>query len=133
MTLRTIRRPILVVAALVAGLAGLVMPAPAQAQPAPGTCPPVRVTGVELVRTVDGPGLHITGVKPGADVFVRLEAEDVVFVQQPPYWRYFVVGCGTAGPVVKTPFSQTFPFPTGPVGRYGIDVAGFQIDFVPGI
>jgi hypothetical protein len=108
--------------------------APASAAPAaptlppPGTCPVVRVDSAEIVRTVSGPAIQVTGVKPHADTRLLLEAEQVVYVQQPDYWNYFVVGCGGSGPVVKTPFTKLFRVPTDPVGRYGITVNGIPID-----
>jgi hypothetical protein len=100
----------------------------AVAQPAPGTCPAVVVRSAEIVRTVYGPGILVRGVKPHADTKVLLEAEDVVYIRQPDYWNYFAVGCGGTGPVVKTPFTQVFPVPTGPTGRFGITVNGIPIN-----
>jgi hypothetical protein len=99
--------------------------------PPPGTCPVVRVDTAEIVRTVSGPAIQVTGVKPHADTVLFLEAEQVDFVQQPDYWNYFVVGCGGSGPVVKTPFTQRFRVPTFPVGRCGITVNGITLD-LPG-
>jgi hypothetical protein len=96
--------------------------------PPPGTCPVVRVDSAEIVRTVSGPAIQVTGVKPHADTLVLLEAEQVVYVQQPDYWNYFVVGCGGSGPVVKAPFTKLFRVPTDPVGRYGITVNGIPLD-----
>jgi hypothetical protein len=95
--------------------------------PTPTTCPPVRVTAVEVERTVDGPGVRVTGLAPHADTRLHLVAEDVVYVQQPDYWQYFVLGCDGTGPVVKTRFSQVFPL-SGPVGRYGIQVHGHTVN-----
>jgi hypothetical protein len=118
----------------VAALAVTMGPAAASAAPAapkappPGTCPTVQVDSAEIVRTVHGPAIQVTGVKPHADTVLFLEAEDVVYIQQPDYWNYFVVGCGGTGPVVKTPFTQLFRVPSHPVGRFGITVNGIQLD-----
>jgi hypothetical protein len=95
--------------------------------PPPGTCPAVRVDSAEIVRTVSGPAIQVTGVKPHADTVLFLEAEQVDFVQPPDFWNYFVVGCGGTGPVVKTPFTQLFRVPTFPVGRCGISVNGIPL------
>lgn len=96
--------------------------------PPPGTCPVVRVDSAEIVRTVNGPAIQVTGVKPHADTVLFLEAEQVDYVIQPDYWNYFVVGCGGSGPVVKTPFTKIFPVPSYPVGRLGITVNGIPLD-----
>ncbi len=99
----------------------------APAPPTPGDCPSVRVDSVELVRTTSGPGLLVKGVKAHADTRVHLVAEDVDFIQPPDYWTYFVLGCGGTGPVVKTPFTQTFGL-DGPRGKCGIAIPPFFID-----
>src|SRR5262245_36144462 len=136
-SLRTLCRGAFAAAALLsaAAPAALALAGPAaaaEAAPAPGTCPAVAVTTAELVRTVDGPAILVTGVKPHADTSLRLEAEQVDFVQQPDYWTYTVVGCGGTGPVVKTPFTTTFRVPTSPVGRFGITVNGIAINLGDG-
>jgi FlaG/FlaF family flagellin (archaellin) len=106
---------------------------PASAAPgptAPSGCPTVQVDSAEVVRTTHGPGILVRGVKPqGAKLL--LEAEDVVYVQQPEYWNYFVVGCHSNPPTVKVPYAQVFPVPSDPVGKFGITVNGIQIDLFP--
>jgi len=138
MRFRTLARGLFVASALLvsAPAALAVSAAPASAAPvipAPGTCPAVGVKSAEIVRTVNGPALQVSGVMPHADTKLVLEAEDVVFVQQPDYWNYTVVGCGGTGPVVKTPFTTLFRVPTAPVGRFGITVNGIVIDLFPHI
>lgn len=100
--------------------------------PDPKTCPRVQVDSAELVRTVHGPAIQVKGVKPQADTKLFLVAEDVVYVQQPDYWNYFVVGCSGTGATVKTPFTQLFRVPTHPVGKFGITVNGIVIDLFGG-
>jgi hypothetical protein len=116
-------------AALVTGTAAA---SAAPTLPPPGTCPAVHVDSAEIVRTTSGPGIQVSGVKPHADTFLLLEAEDVDYVQAPDYWNYTVVGCGGSGPVVRTPFTQTFPVPTFPTGKCGIAVNGIQLDLRAG-
>lgn len=116
-----------------AAQASTAAPAPATSSassvaPPPGTCPVVVVHSAEIVRTTSGPAILVTGVKPHADTVLRLEPEDVDYVQPPDYWNYFVVGCGGTGEVVKTPFTTTFPVPSFPMGKYGITVNGIPID-----
>lgn len=106
---------------------------PASAAPgptAPSGCPTVQVDSAELVRTTTGPAILVTGVKPqGANLL--LEAEDVDYVQQPDFWNYFVVGCGFNNPTVRTPFTQVFPVPSNPVGKFGITVNDIMLVLFP--
>jgi hypothetical protein len=129
-----VRGLVAAVALLAAVPAAMVFGAsPASAAPgpsAPSGCPTVQVDSAELVRTTHGPAILVTGVKPQGTKLL-LEAEDVVYVQQPNYWNYFVVGCGGTSPTVKTPFTQVFPVPTSPVGKFGITVNGIALDLFP--
>jgi len=125
--LRTFLALVTLVAALAVGTATASAWAGPTAAPPPGTCPAVEVTSAEVVRTTSGPGIHVRGVKAHADTVLRLEAEQVDFVQAPDYWNYTVVGCGGTGPVVKTPFTTTFPAPTFPMGTCGISVHGIEL------
>jgi hypothetical protein len=114
-------------AALAAGAAT------ASAAPAapPVSCTPTIVKSAELVRTVDGPAIQVSGIKPHADGALRLEAQDIAFVIQPDYFPYDVNECGGTGPVVKTPYTELFRVPTAPVGRFGIQIGDFLIDLFP--
>ena len=96
--------------------------ASAASAPPPGSCPAVQVRSAEVVRTTTGPGM------PHADTVLRLEAEQVDYVQAPAYWNYTVVGCGGTGPVVRTPFTTTFPAPGHPIGTCGIAVHGIELN-----
>ena len=100
----------------------------AVAPPAPAACAATTVRSAEIVRTTGGPAILVTGVAPGPTVDLRLIPEDVVFIQQPDYWRYFVVDCSPDAIVTKTPYTKVFRVPTAPVGRYGIDIQGFPIN-----
>lgn len=136
----TVRRALLAAAfalvpvGLVAGAvpaSASISPGPAPA-PIPDACPTVpEVKSAELVKTVDGPAILVTGVKAHADSRLRLDAEDVIFVQPPEYWNYFVNECGGTGPATKTPFTEVFRVPTAPVGKFGISIHGFLIDLFP--
>jgi hypothetical protein len=118
----------LVAAALLVVAVPTALASSAGAQVLPGTCPATVVQRAELVRTVNGPRILVVGIKPHADTRVRLEAEQVVYVQQPDYWRYFAAGCGGTGIVAKFRYSVLLPVPTGPVGRYGIEIGPSVID-----
>ena len=74
-----------------------------------------------------GAGIQVRGAMPHPDTLLLLEAEDVDYVRQPEFWDYTVVGCGGTGPVVKTPFTRTFPAPTHPTGSCGIAVNGIRL------
>jgi hypothetical protein len=135
------RRLLLMAAFLLApvGLVAGAVPASASISPGPaptplpGVCSPVaEVKTAELVRTTNGPVILVTGLKSHADSRLQLDAEDVVFVQQPDYWNYFVDECGGTGPAVKTPFTEIFRVPTFPVGKFGIAIDGILINLFPG-
>jgi hypothetical protein len=136
--IRTLTRGVIAASALLcaavpAGMVALAGPAGAAvAAPAPGTCPAVVVNAAELVHTTSGPAIQVSGVMPHADSQLRLEAEQVDFVQQPDYWNYTAVGCGGSGPVVKTPFTTLFEVPSSPVGRFGITVNGIAVNLGSG-
>ena len=99
--------------------------------PSAATCTtPLRLTSISIVRTTSGPAIQVSGIKPHADTKVALVAEDVVYVQQPDYWNYFILGCGGTGPVTKVAFTDVLPI-DGPVGRYGIAISGRTFD-LPG-
>jgi hypothetical protein len=104
----------------------------AAAEPAPGTCPATVVRSAEVVRSTSGPRLLVSGIAQHPDAFLRLEAEKIDFVQQPDYWNYSVVACGGTGPIVKSPYTQSFPVPSYPVGKFGINVGGIIVDLFPG-
>lgn len=138
---RSIRRGLVAVALLVsvpAALAASAAPASASispglpAPPIPGLCEPSVVKSAELVKTVDGPAILVTGIKFQANATVRLDPQDIQFVQQPDYFPYDVNSCG-AGPFVKTPYTALFKVPTAPVGRFGISIDEFLIDLFPHI
>jgi hypothetical protein len=103
-----------------------ISPGPTPA-PVPGTCEPVRVTTAELVQTGHGPVIRVTGIKAHQDDFLRLDADDIDFIIQPDFFPYTVNGCGSGGPVVKTPFVQDFAVPRSPVGKCGIEVSGIPV------
>ena len=137
----SVRRVLLTAAFLLApvGLVAGAVPASASISPGPapkplpGVCSPVaEVKTAELVRTTSGPAIQVTGIKSHADSQLQLDAEDVVFIQQPDYWNYFVDECGGTGPAVKTPFTETFRVPTFPVGKFGIAIDGILINLFPG-
>jgi hypothetical protein len=109
-------------------LAPTAMASASVAPPAPDTCPATVVRSAELVRTVNGPAIQVKGVAAGPNVDLHLVAEDVVFIQQPAYWNYFVVDCAPDRVVVKTPYTKLFRVPTAPVGRYGIQIGPSQIN-----
>jgi hypothetical protein len=118
-------------AAAVAGALALVPGAAAVAAPAaptPVPCPAVSVTSAELVRTTSGPGILVHGVAPAPNLSLHLVPEDVVYIRQPEYWRYFVTACGPANPVVRSPFTKVFRVPTSPVGSLGIEIGPSQIN-----
>ena len=134
----TVRRALLAAAfllapvGLVAGAspASAAIPGPAPV-PLPGVCTSVpEVKSAELVRTVDGPAILVTGIKAHTNSKLFLEPEDIDFVVQPEYFPYLVNECGT-GPVTKTPFTEVFRVPTNPVGRFGIDIQGILVDLFP--
>ena len=107
-------------------------PAP-EAAPDPVDCLRVKVESAEVVRTVHGPALQVKGLMPQSNMELHLVAEDVVYVQQPDYWNYFVVGCADGiGLPVKTPFTQLFRVPTYPVGKLGITVNGIIVNLFGG-
>jgi hypothetical protein len=114
--------------AAVAGALAIVPVAAAEAAVDPATCPATTVTSAELVRTTSGPGILVKGVAPGPRLDLHLVAEDVVFIQQPDYWRYFVVDCARDAVVTKTAYTKVFRVPTAPVGRYGIEIGPDQIN-----
>jgi hypothetical protein len=135
----TLRRTLLAAAFLLApvGLVAGALPASASISPGPapgpipGICETVPVVKTaELVKTVDGPAILVTGIKLHTNSQLRLDPEDVVFVQQPDYFPYLVNECG-AGPVVKTPFKELFAVPKAPVGKFGISIHGILIDLFP--
>ena len=95
--------------------------------PIPGTCEPVRVNTAELVKTEQGAVIRVTGIKFHQNDFLRLDADDVVFIQQPDFFPYTVNGCGSGGTIVKTPFVQDFAVPRSPVGKCGIEVSGIPV------
>src|SRR5262245_36195345 len=107
------------------GLVGAAVPAGASISPGPdpiplpGVCTTVpEVKTAELVKLADGTSaIVVTGIKAQASSHLQLTAEDVVFIQQPNYWKYFVEECGGSGPVTKTPFREVFRVPTAPVGK----------------
>lgn len=138
---RSIRRGLVAVAllasvpaALAAGAApasASIAPGPAPS-PIPGICTPTDVKSAELVKTTSGPAILVSGIKFQPDARVRLDPQDIVFVQQPEYFPYDVNSCGT-GPVVKTPYTELFRVPTAPVGKFGIQIDEFLIDLFPHI
>jgi len=83
------------------------------------------------VRTVNGPAVQVTGVKPYLDTRVVLVPEDVEFVQPPDYWNYFIQGCGGTGAVTKVPFTEVLSI-NGPRGTYGIAIGGRTFDLGSG-
>ncbi len=100
--------------------------------PSASTCTsPLVLHSIELVRTVDGAAIMVTGIKSHDTTRVALVPEDVVYVRQPEYWNYFVVGCGGSGPVRKVAFTEVLPI-DGPVGTYGIAIGGRTFD-LPGL
>ncbi len=106
--------------------------AAAPAPPTLATCTtPLVLNRIEVVRTVTGPAIFVSGIKPHADTRVALLPEDVVYFQQPDYWNYFIVGCGGTGPVTKVAFNEILPI-SGPVGKYGIAIAGRTFDLPNG-
>lgn len=87
---RSLLRTSVALAALLAALAvgsATASAAPEAAAPPPGTCPVVRVDSAEVVRTTSGAGILVRGVEPHADTVLRLEAEQVDYVQAPGYWN----------------------------------------------
>jgi hypothetical protein len=128
-TRRWIRR-----GAALAAVAGGLAVVPAMAAdaaivpPPPQSCDATRVQRAEIVRTTSGPAMLVSGITAGPSVDLRLIPEDVVFVQQPDYWNYFVVDCASDAAVVKTPYTKLFRVPTAPVGRYGISIQGIDIN-----
>src|SRR4051794_32360616 len=109
------RRPVAAAALATIGLLGAGAAADASAAPAapagPGAAPPAAapappaapssqscttqlvLRSIELVRTTSGPALLVSGTKPHATTRVALVPEDVVYIQAPDYWNYFVLGC----------------------------------------
>lgn len=136
----TVRRALLAAAFLLAplGLVAGAVPASASISPGPdpapipGTCPTVpEVKSAELVKTGNGPVILVTGTKTHADSKLRLDPEDVVFIQQPDYFPYLVDECGGTGPATKTPFTEVFAVPKAPVGKFGISIQGILVDLFP--
>jgi hypothetical protein len=136
----TVRRALLAAAFVLApvGLVAGAVPASASISPGPspiplpGACQTVpEVKSAQLVETADGPAILVTGVKAQPNSKLFLEPEDIDFVKQPDYFPYLVNECGGIGPAVKTPFKQLFRVPTAPVGKFGIEIHGFQIDLFP--
>jgi hypothetical protein len=107
-----------------------ISPGPAPA-PLPGTCTPVAVKSAQLVKTPNGPAIEVTGIKEHADTKLRLDPDPVVFIRQPEYFPYTVNGCGGTGPVTKVAFTEDFPVPTSPVGKFGISVNDILVDLFP--
>jgi len=133
---RSLRRGLTALAlaiAVPAGLAASASTASAQLPPPPATCTPTVVKSAELVRTVDGPAIQVSGIKQHADGKLLLQPQDIVFVHQPEYFPYDVNECGGTGPVVKTPYTELFRVPTSPVGKLGIEIGEFLIDLFPHI
>ena len=133
----TVRRALLAAAFVLApvGLVAGAVPASASPDPSPVPIPSIcetvpLVKSAQLVETADGPAILVTGIKAHTNSKLLLEPEDIDFVKQPDYFPYLVNECG-AGPEVKTPFKQLFRVPTAPVGKFGIEVHGFQIDLFP--
>jgi hypothetical protein len=135
---RSLVRAALVAAALVvtapAAMASTAGASPAaEAAPDPADCPLVKVESAEVVRTVHGPALQVKGLMPSSNTKLHLIPEDIVYVQQPDYWNWFVVGCTDGiGLPVKTPFTQLFRVPTYPVGKLGITVNGIIVNLFDG-
>jgi hypothetical protein len=132
--LRSWKRSVAAVALSTAGFfavaAGDVSAAPSP--PAQQVCTtPLTIRSIELVRTVNGPALRVTGIKPYHDTRVVLVPENVDYVQAPDYWNYFIQGCGGTGAVTKVPFSVILPI-NGPIGKYGIAIGSRTFDLVPG-
>ena len=88
---------------------------------------PLALRSIELVRTTDGPAILVSGLKPYDTTRVALLAEDVVYVQQPDYWNYSIVGCGGTGLVHKVAFTEVLAI-NGPRGEYGIAISGRAFD-----
>ncbi len=137
MRMRSTLRGVIAAGALMAAMALTMGPASASISPGPppppipGTCQPVEVNTAELVKTDRGPVIAVTGVKLHANDTVRLDPDDVVFIRQPEFFPYTVNGCGSGGPIVKTPFKAEFKVPTSPVGKCGIDVSGIPVVLFP--
>jgi hypothetical protein len=128
--LHHLKRPIAATALATIGVLGVVGAQAAASPPPPSveTCTtPLVLRSIELVRTTHGPAILASGLKPHADTRVALVPEDVVFVQAPDYWNYFIVGCGGTGPVTKVPFTEVLPI-NGPRGKYGIAIDGRTFD-----
>ena len=136
---RSLLRGALVAVAMLVTAAPAAMASSAGASPAsapapdPADCPRVHVDSAEVVRTVNGPAIQVKGLMPQSNMKLHLVAEDVVYVQQPDHWNYFVVGCSDGiGLPVKTPFTQLFRVPTFPVGKLGITVNGIVVNLFDG-
>jgi len=138
MKTRSIVRGALVAAALIvtapAAMASTAGASPtSEAAPDPANCPRVHVDSAEVVKTIHGPAIQVKGLMPQSNMTLHLIPEDVVFVQQPDYWNYFVVGCSDGiGLPVKTPFTELFRVPTFPVGKLGITVNGIVLNLFDG-
>jgi hypothetical protein len=114
--------------AAVAGSLALAPTATAQAAPDPSTCPQTVVHSAELVRTTSGPAILVHGVAAGPNVNLFLVPEDVVYIRQPEYWRYFVVDCAPDPIPSKTAYTKVFRVPTSPVGSLGITIGPDEIN-----
>jgi hypothetical protein len=91
-------------------------------------CSPVNVVKAELVWAANGPAILVAGFMPRPHATLRLDAEQVVYIQQPDYWNYTVHGCGGCEPVTNTPFMTLFPVPSAQTGRFGISVNGIKVN-----
>jgi hypothetical protein len=139
MKTRSIVRGALVAAALIVSAPAAMAVGPAgasaapEAAPDPADCPQVHVDSAEVVKTIHGPAIQVKGLMPQSNMTLHLIPEDIVYVQQPDYWNYFVVGCSDGiGLPVKTPFTKLFRVPTYPVGKLGITVNGIIVDLFDG-
>ena len=94
----------------------------------PSACQPTVVRSAELVRTIYGPAIQVTGIAAGPNVDLRLVPEDIVFIQQPDYFPYLVTDCAPDRIAVKTPYTKLFRVPTAPVGKYGIQLGSTPLN-----
>lgn len=108
------------------GIFGVAATEASAAPPPPSetTCTtPLELRSIAIVRTIHGPAIKVTGIKPYDNTRVALVPENVAYVQQPDYWTYFILGCGGSGVVRKVAFTEVLPI-TGPLGKYGIVIGG---------
>ena len=127
------KRSLAVAALATIGFLGVAASDAAAAPPPPtqATCTtPLVLQRIELVRTKTGPAILVSGIKPYANTRVALIPEDVVYIQQPDYWNYFILGCGGTGAATKVPFTEILPI-NGPRGKYGIAIGTRTFD-LPG-